>query len=108
MSISMKVGVSQSLMTHLLFVFVRVRSLCRRHSQQRNLIPRQDRVDLGMVRRDPAIEPALPLLLSESHAHRDLVVEANLGVGLERDNAPFVGAGMPAREKPGDRTPDDR
>src|SRR2546429_4257672 len=52
--------------------------------EQRNMIVGEDLRDLGAVSADPGIERVLPLPLAEAHAHRDLVVEPDLRIRLER------------------------
>src|SRR5262245_16525811 len=50
--------------------------------QQRDAIAHENLVDLRLVAANPLIERALPLLVREAHAHRHLVVKADLRVRL--------------------------
>src|SRR5882672_5103455 len=57
---------------------------------------------------DPGIESVFPLLLAETHAHRNLVIESDTRIGLEGDGSPALAARVPASKITGDRPPDHR
>src|SRR6185503_9392649 len=59
------------------------------------------------MRAYPLIERVLPFLFAETHTHRDLVIELDCLVRLERQRAPGRTLCMPAGEESGDRSPQD-
>src|SRR5687767_11267679 len=75
--------------------------------QQRYAETGQDGVDLRLMAADPGIERALPLLLAEAHAHRNLIIEFDGRIGHERRRAPFLSAGVMLNQEASDRAPHD-
>src|SRR5262245_51206356 len=55
--------------------------------------------------RDPGVESVFPLLLAEAHAHRNLVIECDGRIRLERQDAPTVLPTMPTGAVGGNRAP---